>query len=91
MTHKYLNTKQAAEYVGEGTNPRTIVSWMKDGKLQYVRNPSARGRYKTTTEWIDAALKAGADSPTPQAVPVFFEAPGELMATLADNPIRHEP
>lgn len=61
MAHQYLNTKQAANYVGEGTNPRTIVAWMKDGKLKFVRNPSVRGRYKTTTEWIDEALKAGAD------------------------------
>lgn len=61
MAHEYLNTQQAAEYVGVGTNPRTIVAWMKAGKLEFVRNPSARGRYKTTREWIDQALKAGAD------------------------------
>ena len=56
MSSKYLNTQQAAEYVGDGTNPRTIVAWMKSGKLRHVRNPSARGRYKTTTEWLDEAL-----------------------------------
>jgi hypothetical protein len=33
MAHEYLNTQQAAEYVGTGTNPRTIVAWMKAGKL----------------------------------------------------------
>jgi hypothetical protein len=66
MAHEYLNTKQAASYVGVGTNPRTIVAWMKDGKLKFVRNPSVRGRYKTTTEWIDEALKAGVDATAPQ-------------------------
>lgn len=60
--HEYLSTQQAAKYVGAGTNPRTIVAWMKAGKLQYVRNPSVRGRYKTTREWIDEALRAGADA-----------------------------
>lgn len=67
MAHEYLDTKQAAAYVGAGTNPRTIVQWMKAGKLQFVRNPSVRGRYKTTTEWIDAALQAGADAAPSEA------------------------
>lgn len=60
MESKYISTQEAAEYVGDGTNPRTIVAWMKAGKLRYVRNPSVRGRYKTTYEWVDEALKAGA-------------------------------
>lgn len=60
METKYISTQDAAEYVGDGTNPRTIVAWMKAGKLRYVRNPSVRGRYKTTKEWIDEALAAGA-------------------------------
>lgn len=58
---KYLSTQEAADYIGAGTNPRTVVAWMKDGKLQHVRNPSKRGRYKTTEEWIDECLKAGVD------------------------------
>lgn len=66
MAHEYLDTKQAAAYVGNGTNPRTIVSWMKQGKLRHVRNPSIRGRYHTTTEWIDDALQAGASGPASQ-------------------------
>jgi predicted site-specific integrase-resolvase len=65
MSHDYIDTRQAAEYVGDGVSPRTIVLWMKAGKLRYVRNPSVRGRYRTTTEWIDDALKAAAGSDLP--------------------------
>lgn len=61
MDSKYLSTQEAADYVGGNTNSRTIVAWMKKGRLAYVRNPSVRGRYKTTREWLDTALRAGAE------------------------------
>lgn len=67
MPHDYIDTRQAAEYVGGGVSPRTIVVWMKAGKLRYVRNPSVRGRYRTTTEWIDDALKAAAGTDLPKS------------------------
>lgn len=66
MPHDYIDTRQAAEYVGGSVSPRTIVVWMKAGKLRFVRNPSARGRYRTTTEWIDDALKTAAGAHLPQ-------------------------
>lgn len=56
----YINTKQAAHYIGDGTNPRTVIEWMKTGKLKHKRNPTARGRYKTTVAWIEEALSNGA-------------------------------
>jgi len=87
MAYEYIDTKQAAEYIGGGTNTRTVVAWMKAGKLRHVRNPSVRGRYKTTTEWIDEALKAGASD---TAVPVLVEVPAEFIEELANrNPIRY--
>jgi hypothetical protein len=67
MGSKYLSTQEAADYVGGNTNSRPIVAWMKKGRLEYVRNPSVRGRYKTTTEWLDTALRMGVEHETTAA------------------------
>lgn len=55
---KYLNTAQAAQYVGGDVTFRTIVRWIHAGKLKAYRNPSKRGHWKILPEDLDAALKA---------------------------------
>lgn len=45
---KYMTTREAASYVGNGVSPRTIVAWIKAGKLEAIRNPSKKGHYRVT-------------------------------------------
>ena len=54
---KYLNTAQAAQYVGGDVTFRTIVRWIHAGHLKAFRNPSKRGHWKILPDDLDAALK----------------------------------
>lgn len=53
---KYLNTTEAAKYVGGDVTFRTIVRWIHAGNLKAYRNPSKRGHWKIKPEDLDAAL-----------------------------------
>lgn len=52
----YMTTAEAAQYVGGGISPRTIVAWIHSGRLEAGRDPSKRGRFRITRENLDAAL-----------------------------------
>jgi excisionase family DNA binding protein len=54
---KFMTTREAAAYVGEGVSPRTIVDWIKRGKLKAVRNPSKRGHFRVTEEALLEAMR----------------------------------
>jgi excisionase family DNA binding protein len=53
---RFLTTKEAAEYVGGSTKPRTIVAWIRSKRLKAYRNPSQRGHYKIKPEDLVAAM-----------------------------------
>lgn len=53
----YMTTREAAAYVGEGVSPRTIVAWIKSGKLEAIRNPSERGHFRVTEEALLKAMR----------------------------------
>ena len=54
---KTLTTKQAAEHVGHGTSPRTIVDWIHRGRLKAGRAPSKRGAFFITVDDLNAAMQ----------------------------------
>lgn len=54
---KTMTTKEAAEYVGHGTSPRTIVEWIHSGRLPANRAPSKRGAFFIAQDDLDAAMK----------------------------------
>jgi len=58
---KTMTTKQAAEYVGHGTSPRTIVEWIHSGRLKADRAPSKRGAFFILKDDLDAAMKWNLD------------------------------
>jgi DNA binding domain, excisionase family len=41
----YLTTQQAADLLGGVVKPRTIVMWIKSGRITATRVPTKRGRY----------------------------------------------
>lgn len=54
---EYMTTTEAAAYVGKGVSPRTIVAWIKSGRLKGIRNPSVRGRYRVTEAALLEAMR----------------------------------
>lgn len=57
MIREDMTTEQAAEYVGHGTSPRTIVAWIHSGRLKATRAPSKRGRFFIRQEDLEAAMR----------------------------------
>lgn len=58
-----LNTREAANVAGH--NRRTIVAWIRDGKLPATRRPGKRGHYRI--RWAD--LYAALHRPVVPAAP----------------------
>ena len=63
MTKDAMTTQQAAEYVGHGTSPRTIVAWIHSGRLTATRAASKRGRFFITQENLDVAMRWTTQAP----------------------------
>lgn len=57
MTTNFLTTAQAADFVGGSTKPRTIVAWIRSGRLKAYRNPSKRGHYRIRPEDLVHAMQ----------------------------------
>jgi excisionase family DNA binding protein len=57
-----MNTREAAAYVSPTTSHRTIVAWIKSGRLRATRYASGRGRFRILKEDLDAALNWNPES-----------------------------
>ncbi len=53
--HRYLDTDQAAEYLGGTVPAETLKMWRSRGKgPRYIKTPNGRVRYRA--DWLDAFL-----------------------------------